>query len=135
VLNATDISIPQTDRIVSLQPLIRLIAPQSASDYAVSEMRVDSRKTPDDLTAQQKELLGTAAGDQNDDQQTNWILSPVSPYDRPGAALVSPDQKLMAVLVNSDSQFSYYIGAHEIAERLRTNSFRKMPLSSLGENQ
>ena len=131
VLNANDISVPPTDRIVSLQPLLRVIAPQSTLDYVVSEMRVDSRKNTNELTIPQEELLDLA--DIKKDHNVNWILSPASPYDRLGAVLISPDGRLMAMLINSDDQFSYFVSAHEIARRLRENNFDKKPLSELSK--
>ena len=133
VLNANDISIPPTDRIVSRQPLFRVIAPQSPLDHVVSEMRVDSRKKSNELTAPQKKLLDISS--QENDDKVNWILSPSSPYDRLGEVLISPDGKLMAVLINSDDQFSYFVSAHEIARRLRENKFDKTPISELSSQQ
>ncbi|MDB4766902.1 hypothetical protein OAG71_04360 [bacterium] len=129
VINTNDISIPSTDRIVSRQPLLRVIAPQSPLDHVVSEMRVDSRKEPNELTTEQKKLLNLS-GIENE-REANWILSPSSPYDRLGAVLLSTDGKLLAMLVNSDDQFSYFVSASEIAKRLQENDFEKKPLSEL----
>ena len=133
VLNANDISIPTADRIVSRQPLLRVIAPQSPLDYVVSEMRVDSRKKSDDLTEKQAKLLESS--ELANESETNWILSPSSPYDRLGAALISADGKLMAMMVNSDERFSYFVSASEIAKRLRENQFDRTPLSELTQMQ
>jgi len=127
VLNAADIRLLEIDRIVSRQPLLRMVAPRSSKDYAVSEMRVDQRRRSSKLAAGQKELLNIADGDAD----VNWIISPRSPYDQLGAALVSPEGKLMAVLVNFDQNSSYYINTSAIGKLLKGNNFSKKPLSSL----
>ena len=133
VLNANDIKIPTADRVVSRLPLLRVIAPQSPLDYVVSEMRVESRRRSKDLTAKEKQLLNTSISKQNDD--VNWIRGLSSPYDRLGAVLISPDGKLMAMLVNSDDQFSYFVSASEIARRLQEKKFEKQSLSVLSRVQ
>lgn len=127
VLNAADIRIPTTDRIVSRQPLLRVVAPRSPNDYAVSEMRVDQRRRSSQLGAAPKELLNIS----HDNEGPNWIVSPHSPYDQLGAALFSTDGKLMAVLVNFDRSSSYYVDTSALGKRLKENNFSKTPLSSL----
>ena len=130
VLNAADIGIPQTDRIVSRQPLFRVVAPQSSGDYAISEMRVDTRCRTSDLTTKQKELLNLSEAVEGT-EDVNWIISPHSAYDRLGAALVSTNGELMAVLVAFDQQSSYYVNTSGIGQLLGESSFKKKPLSSL----
>ena len=141
VLNAADIPIPETDRIVSRQPLLRIVAPRTPNDYPVSEMRVDARRKPSALTEKQKELLHISDNSNNSDiskstEEVNWILSPHSDYDRLGAALISPDGELMAMLVAFDQEFSYYISLGGIRKvltenDLTENDLTKKPLSSL----
>lgn len=134
VLNAADVSIPEADRLVTRQPLFRIVAPRSSLDFPVSEMRVDDRKKSGELNAEQRKLLGVAQPESQaikSGKEVNWILSPYSPYDRLGAALVSPEGDLMAVLVNHDDQLSYFITASAIAARLKEGNFTPMPLNSL----
>ena len=127
VINAADIGIPETDRIVSRQPFLRVVAPRSPQDYAASELRVDQRQKSSELTTEQKELLNVSASDQD----SNWILSPYSPYDQLGAAIISDDGELMAVLVSFDDEFSYCISTSDIGKLLKENNFTTRPLSSL----
>jgi len=127
VLNATDLRLLELDRILSSQPLLRINALRSPNDYAVSEMRVDQRRKSSDLATEPKELLNIAEGDDD----FNWIISPRSPYDQLGAALVSPLGELMAVLVNFDQNSSYYINTCALGKLSKGNNFSKKPLSSL----
>ena len=127
VINTTDIQIPETDRIVSRLPLLRVVAPQTPQDYAASEMRVDTRKKSAELTKEQKDLLNIS----DTDGDANWILSPREPYDRLGAALVSTDGKFMAVLVSFDAQTSYFISTSAVGRLLKENNFTMQPLSTL----
>lgn len=127
VINAADIRIPKTDRIVSMQPLFRVVAPQSSNDFAVSEMRVNARRKSSALAKKEKERLNVSEGDKD----TNWIQSSYTAYDRLGAALISEDGELLAVLVSFDQQSSYYVSTSDIGKLLKENNFSKKPLSSL----
>lgn len=126
VINAADVPIPEVDRIVARLPLLRVVAPRSLNDYAASEMQVDRRQKSSALTAKQRKLLNVSG-----DEEENWIVGRRSPFDQLGAALVSTDGELVAVLVNFDQTSSYFIHASAIGKLLKENNLSKQPLSSL----
>ena len=130
VLNAADIQIPHTDRIVLSQPLLRVVAPRSSADYAVSEMRVGSRLMSSALAGEQKELLNISQSAE-DSKNANWIIGPHSEYDQLGAALVSTNGELVGMLVSFDNEHAYYISTSDMGNLLEGNNFVKTPLSDL----
>ncbi len=133
VLNAADIRIPVTDRIVSKQPLLRVVAPRFSGDHAVSEFRVDRRRPSSALTVQQKELLRVSESVESSDitEDVNWLIGACSDYDQRGAALVSTKGALVGMLVNFDQEFAYYITTTAVGNLLQGNNFDKQPLSVL----